>query len=63
MKSLSFREQAAIALYSMTGEDSLEAEDTIISAQFLADEACKQWGHKVIGGYRYECTRCGAKVE
>ena len=56
MSGLTFREQAAIAIFA--AEPIEDTEDAITMAQALADDACDAWGHE--DGFK-ECPRCGKR--
>lgn len=65
---LSFRERAAIALYAAPGDETgrYTKEGAVSTAQALADECCKQWGHDqdlvVHLGAADRCRRCGKEL-
>ena len=54
MSTLTFREQAAIALYVS------DTRRTVEMAQKLAEACCEAWGHD--GLMSCKCDRCGAYV-
>lgn len=63
MSALSFREQAAIALFAscQTAEQKYAAVATS-GAQRLADACCEAWGHANVTdaeGRPVRCARCG----
>ena len=63
--SLSFREQAAIAIFTISDDaDSANQEDAVFAAQHLANVCCEEWGHErghpiAIG---WVCARCGDAI-
>jgi hypothetical protein len=59
--SLSFREQAAIAVYTMNDTTS---NDSARAAQQLAEACCEEWGHDLeASGGTLWCARCGALLK
>lgn len=67
---LSFREHAAIALYSVPASEyqkEFTSETAVKYAQVLADAACEGWGHDESmypsSDNTRLCLRCGKKVK
>ena len=62
--SLSFREQAAIALAGgIQGTNSAPTGKEVAEmSQVLADACCKAWGHSSPVNM-YRCERCGAGLK
>jgi len=59
---LSFREQAAIAMWAHVGQEK-SAKAVANYAQELADGCCEKWGHQFSDEIHdeSECERCGLK--
>jgi len=59
---LSFREQAAIAIWAKYSAERT-GKAVANQAQELADGCCEKWGHQFTGEIHdeSECERCGVK--
>jgi len=62
VSDLSFRERAAIAIYSARSSGGVldPTEECVNAADRLAKAACEAWGHDMADG-RTRCKRCGLR--